>query len=269
MREAPVAGLARLQFAIFEVAFPGRPTLPAGIFLWDQAAGQARTRFRRDFHLIADEESLAVLSVIEADMEAKLLEFGPELFAGWAAGTLSNFLLVTDTEDVVAEPLDRALMRLYRKHVPSEVQRFETHLPRVNLAAAAGSWGAAMTPEASSEWAEDWIEVSGDYAIDDRMFIVQVTGRSMEPQIADGSLCIFRSMPAGSRKGRRLLIENLADSEQRYTVKRYSSEKRYDAEGGFAHTRIVLEPLNPEFEPWELREGDEARVVGEFIRVLE
>jgi len=30
-----------------------------------------------------------------------------------------------------------------------------------------------------------------------------------------------------------------------------------------------LEPLNPEFEPWELAEGEDCRVIGEFIRVLD
>jgi hypothetical protein len=189
---------------------------------------------------VADEDSLAVLSLLEEDIEQKLRELGPSAFVDWASGSLSNFLLVSDTEDVIAEPIGRAIMRLYRKHVPAEVQRFETHLPRVSLSAAAGSWGEAVTPEVASSLAEDWIEVSGDFAVDEGMFIAEVNGRSMEPEIPDGSLCIFRSAPAGSRKGRRLLIENLADATQRYTVKRYSSEKRLDAAGGFQHTRIVL-----------------------------
>ena len=39
--------------------------------------------------------------------------------------------------------------------------------------------------------------------------------------------------------------------------------------GTIRHKRIVLEPLNPEFEPWELEEGSECRILGEFIRVLD
>jgi len=51
-----------------------------------------------------------------------------------------------------------------------------------------------------------------------------------------------------------------------FTIKRYTSAK--DAAGdSWEHTRIRLEPLNPEFESWDLR-PDEFTVVGEFVRVL-
>jgi phage repressor protein C with HTH and peptisase S24 domain len=91
----------------------------------------------------------------------------------------------------------------------------------------------------------------------------------MEPKIPDGSLCVFRRGVVGSRAGRLVLVRNseLAD-ENRYTVKRYRSEKSESAEG-FVHTRIRLESLNPEYPSWDL-DMDETKyeIVAEFIRVL-
>ncbi|HEU0140061.1 MAG TPA: hypothetical protein VFQ79_10135, partial [Bryobacteraceae bacterium] len=71
-----------------------------------------------------------------------------------------------------------------------------------------------------------------------------------------------------TRQGKLLLIENygLSENQGRYTVKRYRSEKQ-STEEGWRHTKIVMEPLNPEFERWELEPGD-FRVIGEFVRVL-
>jgi phage repressor protein C with HTH and peptisase S24 domain len=44
------------------------------------------------------------------------------------------------------------------------------------------------------------------------MFVAQVVGRSMEPLIPDGSLCIFRHGVRGSRQGKRLLIEKFSET---------------------------------------------------------
>lgn len=104
------------------------------------------------------------------------------------------------------------------------------------------------------------------------MFIAQVVGRSMEPVIPDGSWCVFRRNVVGSREGKRLLVENLAESDaggQRYTVKRYHSEKRYSDDGEWAHSVVRFEPLNPEFDAWEIDDEHQCRVLAEFVRVLE
>ena len=55
-----------------------------------------------------------------------------------------------------------------------------------------------------------------------------------------------------------------------FTVKRYSSEKESDGEGGWRHTRVVLSPTNPEYSPIILskRDADSVQVVGELVTVL-
>ena len=93
----------------------------------------------------------------------------------------------------------------------------------------------------------------------------------MEPLIPDGSLCVFRRGVTGSRQGRLVLVEALdRGGNDRYTVKRYRSEKKQSPDGEWAHERIRLEPLNPEFEAWDLDpEEDRYRILAEFVQVLD
>ena len=57
----------------------------------------------------------------------------------------------------------------------------------------------------------------------------------------------------------------------RLTVKRYTSEKTTDVDGGWRHNRITLHPLNPEFRPIvvESVEDGALSVLGEFVAVIE
>jgi SOS-response transcriptional repressor LexA len=102
------------------------------------------------------------------------------------------------------------------------------------------------------------------------MFVARIAGRSMEPRIPGGSLCVFRADVAGSREGRLVLVEYLGGgANDRHTVKRYHSRKRQQPDGTWAHQTIELQPLNPEFEAWELNpEEDRFRIVAEFVQVL-
>ena len=85
------------------------------------------------------------------------------------------------------------------------------------------------------------------------------------------SLCIFRTGVVGSRQGKRLLIEKFGETDfgSRYTVKRYTSVKKQgESEDSWEHDSIRLDPLNPEFEAFELG-PDGFRVIAEFVEVLE
>lgn len=105
------------------------------------------------------------------------------------------------------------------------------------------------------------------------MFVARVTGRSMEPRIPDGSYCLFRSPVSGTRQGRTVLVqlrdEVDPDTGLRFTVKRYRSEKTAD-EDGWRHVKILLEPVNPDFQPIELTADDEDSVVvtAELVEVI-
>lgn len=83
----------------------------------------------------------------------------------------------------------------------------------------------------------------------DGMYCCQVFGHSMEPDIPDRWWAIFHPAPAGSREGRLVHVEDREDStHSRHTVKRYTSEKDYQADGTWNHTAIELLPLNKSYE---------------------
>lgn len=109
------------------------------------------------------------------------------------------------------------------------------------------------------------------------LFIAQVVGESMNRRIPNGSWCLFRANPAGTREGKVVVVQHRSiadpDTGGRYTVKLYSSEKVEAEDGGWRHERITLRPDSdrPGFEPIEisLRDSDEEfAVVAEMLMVL-
>jgi SOS-response transcriptional repressor LexA len=151
---------------------------------------------------------------------------------------------------------------------PPPTSRFTTHVPVYDLTAAAGFWGPESVPEEIG-----WTEVPG-VAVKPGMFVARVTGTSMEPLIPDGSWCLFRPCPAGSREGRIVLVQfaslGAGENGGRFTVKKYHSEKTITADG-WRHDRIQLLPLNPAFEPITLEPEDagDIVIVGEFFVTAE
>jgi phage repressor protein C with HTH and peptisase S24 domain len=163
------------------------------------------------------------------------------------------------------EDFPRALNRLYRQHVQSEIRPFVTHLPRYSLQVAAGKF---LENEEVTE--QGWEEAPSGLHLSPDMFVAEIVGHSMEPLIPDGSLCVFRRGVTGSRSGRLVLVENLdTTGANRYTVKRYKSEKTATSEG-WKHQRIHLESLNPDYPSWDLDpEEEKYRIIAEFTRVLD
>jgi SOS-response transcriptional repressor LexA len=153
---------------------------------------------------------------------------------------------------------------------PPPTSRFTTHVPVYDLTAAAGFWGPESVPEELG-----WTEVPG-VAVKPGMFVTRVTGTSMEPLIPDGSWCLFRPCPAGSREGRIVLVQfaSLGSGENggRSTVKKCHSELSPDlavTADGWRHSSIQLLPVNPAFEPITLEPEDanDLTIIGEFVRV--
>jgi SOS-response transcriptional repressor LexA len=137
-------------------------------------------------------------------------------------------------------------------------------VPVYDLTAAAGLWGPESVPEEIG-----WTEVPG-VSLKDGMFVARVTGTSMEPLIPDGSWCLFRPCPAGSREGRIVLVQLSTDGTGenggRFTVKKYHSEKTVTADG-WRHEQIQLLPLNPAFEAIEIEPeaAGDMMIVGEYL----
>jgi hypothetical protein len=262
MARGDLLSIERAECLFLQVALPGRAPENAGVLLLDPANDRLYLRLRRDWASIAEEEDAEVLELLEDDLRSKAGEIGGAALLNYLEENASNLVRVTGREAIQLAGFEARLNRLYRENVRPRVLEFQTHLPLYSLRAAAGGLSAENEVEA-----ENWVETPADLRLDEDMFIGQVVGRSMEPKIPDGSLCVFRRGAKGSRQGRLLLIQRYgADRTAEFTIKRYTSAK--DAAGdSWEHTRIRLEPLNPEFESWDLR-PDEFTVVGEFVRVL-
>jgi hypothetical protein len=240
---------------------------PCGVFLWSPASAESDFLFRQDWKQFAGEES-PVLEAIAADLPGKLSEMGPERFLHWADETLSNSFRVSEPLTTLVGRFEPTLQTLYRNNVRTEPQPFKTHLPLYSILAAAGGFGTDMAATA-----EDWIEVRipGRRDLTDDLFLVRIAGRSMEPDIPDGSLCVFRSYYGGSRKGGIYLVQRIASSDDggELTIKRYESSKQ-PTESGWRHEGIRMKPSNPEFGEWNLVEEEDRYVtIAQFLSVID
>jgi SOS-response transcriptional repressor LexA len=166
---------------------------------------------------------------------------------------------------------ERAVLHLVQ---PTSAERYVTCLPLIPLKAAAGAFGDPQQIPEDSEW-EKWVAVDIGRKLRRGMFVAQVVGKSMEPKIPDGSYCIFAAPVEGSRQGKIVLAqlrsERDPESGERYTIKRYESEKTTEPDGTWRHVTVTLHPLNRDFQPIVLTTEDEGSVavIAELVGVLE
>ena len=122
-----------------------------------------------------------------------------------------------------------------------------------------------------------WIPVPEGQRPDERLFVARISGKSMEPRIPDGSYCLFRMNPQGSREGKLVLAQQFGSSQSggAFSIKKYHSEKAPQRPAGdddfgnaeWRHSRVRLISLNPLYPSWDLLEG-ECRILAELVRIL-
>jgi phage repressor protein C with HTH and peptisase S24 domain len=255
------------SYVLLEAALPGRRPLNIGVLLIDPGTGRGWVRMRARYHDLADSEDAEVLEALEEDIRRKLSEAGAEACLRSLEDSLSNALRVSERRIVErVDAFSRVLDHLYDEHVEKlTVEPFRTHVPLYSLRAAAGNLGDEMPSEV-----EDWVRAPEGTRLDPYLFVAHVVGDSMEPRIPNGSLNLFRFHPAGSRQNKILLIQRFGvlDETARYTVKKYTSRKAFTGEDQWHHQQIRLEPLNPEYQAWDVG-PEEFAVVAEWICVIE
>ncbi len=146
-------------------------------------------------------------------------------------------------------------------------------LPLHDLEAAASGFGASTAADCLG-----WVPTPAGVKGDERFFVSQVIGKSMEPLIPDGSYCVFRRDVTGSRGGKVLLVQHWGISDPEtggsYTVKEYRSLKvevpSSDEDASWHHTAIQLVPRNKDFRAIWINpdQVDEVRVIAELVRVI-
>lgn len=157
------------------------------------------------------------------------------------------------------------LLSVNGRPAPIPISRASKRVKLVSVRAAAGAFSEPEAVEPAG-----YITAPTRRTIKPNMFAVAVSGRSMEPLIRDGAICLFRPMEGRDPDGRVVLLqlrdERDPESGGRYTVKRF----RVLARSGRRITRVRLEPVNKEFSPMVMDEDPERelKIIAEFLEVL-
>jgi len=160
----------------------------------------------------------------------------------------------------------------FKEVPPSVLMPYKNSLPVVNLRIAAGTFGgtSALDPDEVT-----WIEPPDFMRPTPGLFIAQVVGESMNRRIPNGSWCLFRMNPGGTRNGKVVVAQHRSiddpDLGGQYTVKVYQSEKVPAEVGEWRHDRVRLLPdsTDPSFQPLEFTSEDaEVQIIAEMVTVL-
>jgi SOS-response transcriptional repressor LexA len=252
----PVLAMRNAEYRVFEALGEN-----CGVLVADPETNEIAFRFRRDWASYAGEEA-EVLEAIAADLPGKASAMGVQAFLAWIDSDLSNTFRCSTPRKAMAIDLERTAQTLYSREVHSSANPYQTHLPVMCFAAA----GPMLdNPESGRE---EWVDVDGVRLSKDH-FLVRICGHSMEPDIPDGSLCLFRKYYAGSRTGKIMLVHEMTDEGGmgRFAIKRYESQKRQTREG-WEHERLRMHSDNPEYAEYELSEERRYETIGEFVRVV-
>src|ERR1017187_49213 len=131
MSAATALGTRLGKYSILQAELAGHDLVNLGVLLQDPQTDSLRLRLRRDLELLVSEDELDFFEALADDLSRKADELGSEKLFTYLEDTLSGTLRITDRETVLVEDFDRAVDRLYRKHVErrSEEHTSELHSP--------------------------------------------------------------------------------------------------------------------------------------------
>lgn len=148
---------------------------------------------------------------------------------------------------------------------PAPGERYKTCIPLYDLEAAAGPFG-----DYQQGTIENWVSIK-DVPINNKMFIARITGDSMEPDVPDGSYCLFEKTFLRNKHGKILLVQ-LRDYQDPEIGGKYYLKKcemiRGTNDFGEAVVKTRLVSLNPKYRPIELDENSEVAGLAELVKVL-
>jgi len=147
---------------------------------------------------------------------------------------------------------------------------FTNCIPLYTLEAAAGDFKIHDKIEEVK-----WVTLNEEFKYSKDYFVFQVNGESMNKIIPNGSYCLFKNDPGGSRNGKIVLVKSreINDTEMGYgyTVKLYESVKKESGEI-WEHETIILKPrsTDPKYKDIVLTIDEETPVEirGIFVKVL-
>ena len=152
-----------------------------------------------------------------------------------------------------------------------EVKPFENCVPLYDLYAAAGDFSEEQLLSDV-----EWVELPDCFRPQPGYFVVRVVGESMNRRIPNGSWCLFKKEPSGTKQGKVVLVQqrNISDLEDggHFTVKVYESKKEVQSDGTWRHSSIILRPdtSSSGYKTIEvpIDEVDSFQVIAELVAVL-
>ena len=187
-------------------------------------------------------------------------------------------LILEKYDELAGRPVEVAVPEAQNKsvvHMPFEKvsrplkgERYGNCVPLLTLQAAAGGFSDEQPVEFDS-----WVRIKTQQKLSRGMFVAQAVGKSMEPGVPDGSYCLFRYIPAGTRQDKIVLVQHhdIADPDTggSYSIKRFTSKKKR-VEDHWEHAEIRLLSGNPAYPPIVLNPNTEGelKVIAEFIEIL-
>jgi uncharacterized protein len=161
----------------------------------------------------------------------------------------------------------------FRVLKPAAVKPYKNSVPLIDLKIAAGAFGDFQALQGENA---EWVELPDVYRPRPGLFVAQVVGESMNRRIPNGSWCLFRSHPTGTRLGKVVVAQHRAIEDPElggsFTVKVYRSSKAAEGDEDWRHMAIRLEPDSddPAFKPLQFGPdmADQLRIVAELLAVL-
>ena len=166
---------------------------------------------------------------------------------------------------------------------PKEVKPYRNCVPIYDLAIAAGQFSGSQAVnevpgngDMGAIEQYDWVELPDAFRPQAGLFVAKVVGESMNRRIPNGSWCLFKQAPGGTRQGKVVLVQHRdiddIDTGGHYTVKVYESEKASHDDGGWQHVKITLKPDTTAagYEPIVLSNENvgDLKVIAELVAVL-
>ncbi len=164
-----------------------------------------------------------------------------------------------------------------------DVKPYQNSVPLYDLAIAAGQFSASQSVNEVPKEGDigaieqyDWVELPDAFRPQPGLFVAKVVGESMNRRIPNGSWCLFKQAPGGTRQGKVVLVQHRniddIDTGGHYTIKVYESEKASHDDGGWQHKKITLKPDTTAsgYEPIVLtgEVAGELKVIAELVAVL-
>jgi SOS-response transcriptional repressor LexA len=152
---------------------------------------------------------------------------------------------------------------------------YQGYAPIFDLEIAAGSFSDQQFLENAGHFDDsEWVQLPEHINTTQGMFVTRVVGESMNKRIINGSWCLFKANPGGSRNGKIVLVQHRdiedPDHGGTYTVKTYHSEK-IEEDGVLVNQRIVFKPETNAYgySPIIIEDDcEELVVVGEWLSTL-